>query len=179
MVYSSAKQGDFMATITLKGNPIHTNGELPSKGSKAPDFSLSGADLMDVGLSTFAGKTKILNIVPSLDTGICAMSAVRFNKEVEKLENTVILNISADLPFAAKRFCDGEKLSHIVTLSTFRSPAFGRDFKVEIIDGPLKGLLSRAIIVLDANNMVVYTEQVPEIVQEPNYSAALEAVQSL
>jgi len=168
-----------MATITLKGNSIHTMGELPAKGTKAPDFLLTGSDLTDVGLATFAGKIKILNIVPSLDTGICAMSAVRFNKEVEKLANTVILNISADLPFAAKRFCDGEKLSHIVTLSTFRSPQFGRDYKVEITDGPLKGLQSRAIIVLDADNKVVYSEQVPEIVQEPNYTAALQAVQSM
>lgn len=168
-----------MATITLKGNPIHTVGELPSKGTKAPDFLLTGFDLADVGLGSFSGKTKILSIVPSLDTGICAMSAVRFNKEVEKLANTVILNISADLPFAAKRFCDGEKLSHIVSLSTFRSPQFGRDYKVEITDGPLKGLLSRAIIVLDAENKVVYTEQVPEIVQEPDYTTALQAAQSL
>lgn len=165
-----------MATITLKGNPIHTCGALPAKGSKAPDFSLPGGDLTDKTLADFAGKKKVLNIVPSLDTGICAMSAVRFNKEVEKLTGTVILNISADLPFAAKRFCDGEKLGHIVTLSTFRDTRFGRDYGVEITDGPLKGLLSRAIVVLDADNRVVYTEQVPEIVQEPNYEAAINAI---
>ncbi len=167
-----------MATITLKGNQIHTCGELPAVGSKAPDFNLCGTDLQDVTLAAFAGKKKVLNIVPSLDTGICAMSAVRFNKEVGDLGNTVIVNISADLPFAAKRFCDAEKLGHIVSLSTFRNPDFGKQYGVEIIDGPLKGLLSRAVLVLDAENAVIYREQVPEIVQEPAYDAALNAVKS-
>jgi thioredoxin-dependent peroxiredoxin len=167
-----------MAVITFKGSPIKTAGELPAKGSTAPDFSLTGADLQDVGLGAFAGKKKILNIVPSLDTGICALSAVRFNKEVGALTDTVIINISADLPFAAKRFCDGEKLSHITTLSSFRSHGFGTLYGVEIAEGPLKGLLSRAVIVLNAHNKVVYNEQVPEIAQEPDYPAALEAAKS-
>ncbi len=168
-----------MAVITLKGNKINTIGQLPAVGSKAPEFLLCGADLQDVGLSVFGGKKKIVSIVPSLDTGICAMSAVRFNKEVGALDNTVIINISADLPFAAKRFCDGEKLGHIVTLSSFRNGTFGRDYGVEIIDGPLKGLLSRAILVLNADNVIVYAEQVPEIAQEPDYPAILAAVTSI
>lgn len=168
-----------MASITLKGNPIHTCGMLPAIGTKAPAFALTAGDLSDVGLDQFKGKTKILNIVPSLDTGICAMSAVRFNKEVAKLPGTVVLNISADLPFAAKRFCDAEKLGHIVSLSTFRSSGFGTAYGVAITDGPLKGLLSRAVVVLDSTDTVRYTEQVPEITQEPNYDAALKAVASL
>jgi thiol peroxidase len=165
-----------MATITLKGNPIHTSGNLPAAGAPAPAFSLCGADLQDVGLDAFAGKKKILNIVPSLDTGICAMSAVRFNKEVGALGDTVLINISADLPFAAKRFCDAEKLSHVVSLSSFRSPSFGSDYGISIVDGPLKGLLGRAVLVLDAHNKVKHAELVPEIVQEPDYAAALKAV---
>lgn len=162
-----------MATITLKGSPIETIGSLPPIGATAPGFALCGADLADTGLSAFAGKKKILNIVPSLDTGICAMSAVRFNKEVGALGDTILLSISADLPFAAKRFCDAEKLGHVVILSTFRAPAFGETYGVTITTGPLKGLLSRAVLVLDANNHVVHAEQVPEIVQEPDYDAAL------
>jgi len=167
-----------MTTITLKGNQIHTSGHLPEKDSIAPDFQLTGTDLQEIGLDAFPGKKKILNIVPSLDTGICALSAKRFNQEVGDLTNTVILNISADLPFAAKRFCNGEKLNHIVSLSTFRAPQFGKQFGVEIIDGPFKGLLSRAVLVLDADNRVVYSEQVPEIAQEPDYESALLAVKS-
>lgn len=168
-----------MAVITLKGNKINTIGHLPAIGTKAPGFLLCGTDLQDVGLEAFAGKKKILSIVPSLDTGICAMSAVRFNKDVGAMSNTVIINISADLPFAAKRFCDGEKLAHIVSLSSFRSSNFGKDYGVEIVDGPLKGLLSRAILVLNADNTVVYSEQVPEIAQEPNYAAILAAATSI
>jgi thiol peroxidase len=168
-----------MATITLKGNPIHTIGNLPARGSASPDFRLTGGDLADVTLAAFAGKKKILNIVPSLDTGICQMSARRFNAEAGKLADTVILNISADLPFAQKRFCDAEKLSHVVNLSTLRAPAFGRDFGVVITDGPLAGLMSRAVIVLGRDNRVAYTQQVPEIAQEPDYDAALRAVADL
>ena len=165
-----------MATITFKGNPIQTSGELPAKGTTAPDFKLTGADLQDIGLDAFAGKRKVISIVPSLDTGICAMSAVRFNKDIGGLADTVIINISADLPFASKRFCDAEQLSHIVTLSTFRAPDFGRKYGVEITEGPLKGLLSRAILVLDASNTIVHTEQVPEIAQEPDYAAVIHAL---
>lgn len=167
-----------MATITFKGSPIETCGTLPAVGTTAPDFALCGADLQDVGLAAFSGKKKILNIVPSLDTGICAMSAVRFNKEVGALGDTVLLNISADLPFAAKRFCDAEKLGHVTILSTFRSPAFGTTYGATITTGPLKGLLSRAVLVLDAANTILHVEQVPEIAQEPNYEAALTALKS-
>ncbi len=165
-----------MAQITFKGNPIHTAGSLPPEGSDAPDFLLTNASLEDVNLSTFAGKKKILSIVPSLDTGICAASAIRFNQEVASKEDVVLLNISADLPFAAGRFCSEKELNNVVTLSTFRAPSFGKDYGVEIVDGPLAGLLSRAILVLDDKNQIIYTEQVPEIAQEPNYEAALVAL---
>jgi thiol peroxidase len=167
-----------MATITLKGNPIHTCGELPAAGTPAPAFRLTGADLTDVGLDAFPGKKKILSIVPSLDTGICAMSTVRFNQDVGALGDTVILTISADLPFAAKRFCDAEKLGHITPLSSFRSPAFGTDYGITITDGPLAGLLGRAVLVLNAENQIVYAQLIPEIVQEPDYAAVLAAVQA-
>ena len=165
-----------MATITFKGNPIHTSGALPAVGSTAPQFKLTAADLSDVGLNTYSGKKKVLNIVPSLDTGICQLSAKKFNAEIAKRNDTVVLNISADTPFASKRFCDAEKLAHIVALSTVRSPAFGKDYGVVIVEGPLAGFMSRAVVVLDANNKVLYTEQVPEIAQEPNYDRALEAL---
>lgn len=168
-----------MATITFKGSPIKTSGELPEVGSPAPAFTLTGADLKDVGLEAFSGKKKVVSIVPSLDTGICAMSAVRFNKDVGAMADTVIINVSADLPFAAKRFCDSEKLGHIVSLSTFRAPDFGKAYGVEIVEGPLAGLLSRAVLVLDANNKVVYREQVPEIAQEPNYDAVVSALKAI
>jgi len=133
-------------------------------------------DLSDVGLDKFAGKKKIISVVPSLDTGVCAMSARKFNQELGKLEDTVLINVSADLPFAQKRFCESEKLAHIVTLSAFRSPAFGRDYGVQIVEGPLAGLLARAVVVLDAQNKVLHAQLVPEITQEPDYEAALKAV---
>ncbi len=164
-----------MANITFHGQPFHTIGNLPQPGSQAPAFQLTGTDLSEVGLDQFKGKVKILNIVPSLDTGVCATSAQRFNHEVSTLSNTVLLNISADLPFAAQRFCDSHSLNNIVTLSTFRSPAFGKDYGVVILDGPLAGLMSRAVLVLDAQDRVVYAQQVPEIAQEPDYAAALAA----
>ena len=165
-----------MATITLKGSPIHTIGHLPPVGRITPPFRLTAADLTDIGLEALKGKRKILNIVPSLDTGVCATSARRFSEEVAKLNNVALLNISADLPFAQKRFCDTESLKNIITLSTMRSLSFGRDYGVQIVDGPLAGLMSRAVLVLDADNKIVYSEQVPEITQEPNYAAALAAV---
>ena len=168
-----------MATVTFKGNPIHTSGELPALNAQSPAFKLTMADLSDVGLEKFQGKNKILNIVPSLDTGICAKSAKRFHDELTEHNETVLLNISADLPFAQSRFCQNEKLPNIVTLSTMRSPTFGKDYGVQIVDGPLAGLLSRAVLVLDKHNRVVYREQVPEIAQEPNYSAALEALRNI
>lgn len=168
-----------MANITLKGTPIHTSGSLPATGSKAPDFSLTKSDMTDVSLADFGGKKKILNIVPSLDTGVCAASARRFDTEVGKMEDTVCLTISADLPFAAKRFCQAEGVDNVITLSEMRDRAFGRDYGCEISDGPMAGILSRAVLVLDADNTVVYQEQVPEIAQEPDYDQALQAVRSL
>lgn len=167
-----------MANITLKGNPIHTSGELPAKGQKAPDFSLTRSDLKDVSLKDFAGKKKILNIVPSFDTPVCAASARRFNVEADKVPDTVILTVSADLPFAQRRFCEAEGIKSVVGLSDFRSGDFGRNYGIRITDGPMAGLLGRAVVVLDAEDTVVYTELVPEIAQEPNYEAALTALRS-
>ncbi len=165
-----------MATITFKGNPIQTSGELPAKGRQAPDFKLTQSDLSDVSLKDFAGQKKIFNIVPSLDTGVCATSAKKFNEAVSALGDTVLLNISADLPFAAGRFCESNGLKNIVALSTFRSPGFAKAYGVDILDGPLAGLTARAVVVLDAQDRVLFTEQVPEIAQEPDYFAALAAV---
>lgn len=164
-----------MATITFKGNPIQTAGTLPAKGTTAPDFKLVAGDLSEATLATFAGKKKILNIVPSLDTGICQISSRKFNAAVGDLKNIALINISADLPFAQKRFCESEKLTHIANLSVFRAPDFGKTYGVVMTTGPLTGLLSRAVVVLDENNKVLHTEQVPEIAQEPNYDAALAA----
>lgn len=162
-----------MAQITLAGNIIHTSGELPSAGSTAPDFVLTQADLTDVQLKDFSGKRKILNIVPSLDTGVCAASAKRFDKEIEKIADTVVLTVSNDLPFAQDRFCKAEGVNSVVTLSQLRDREFGRAYGVEITDGPLAGLTARAIVVLDKDNTVLHTELVPEIKQEPDYDAAL------
>lgn len=162
-----------MAKVTLKGNPIHTNGDLPGVGATAPDFRLTAADLSDATLSTYAGKRKILNIVPSLDTGVCAASARRFNESATKAANTVVLTISADLPFAMKRFCEAEGIERVVPLSMMRSRQFAKDYGVLLTDGPLEGITARAVVVLDEKNKVVYTELVPEIAQEPNYDGAL------
>ncbi len=165
-----------MASITLGGTPIETVGTLPSVGSKAPDFRLTKEDLTDVTLADFAGKKKIVNIVPSLDTGICATSARKFDHEVGNLSDVVLLNVSADLPFAMARFCKAEGLGNIVALSQMRDRSFGADWGVAIKTGPLAGLLSRAVVVLDANDRVIYTEQVAEIKTEPDYARALAAV---
>ena len=165
-----------MATITFKGNPIQTSGHLPAKGAQAPDFKLAKTDLSDAGLKDFAGKKKILNIVPSLDTGVCATSAKKFNEAVSALGSVVLLNVSADLPFAAGRFCESNSLKNVVALSTFRSPDFAKAYGVGIVAGPLAGLTARAVVVLDAQNRVLHAELVPEIAQEPNYEAALAAV---
>jgi thiol peroxidase len=164
-----------MANITLRGNAIHTEGELPKVGAKAPDFQLTGSDLKDVSLATFAGKKKILNIVPSLDTPTCATSTRHFNEDAGKLSNTVVLVISNDLPFAQKRFCTTEGLANVVPLSELRTRDFGTAYGVRITDGPLAGVLSRAVVVIDEHDKVVYTEQVPEIAQEPDYAKALSA----
>ena len=168
-----------MATITLKGQPCHTTGELPAVGSTAPDFQLTSNDLAEVRIETFVGKKKLISIVPSLDTGVCAISAKRFNREVSNRGDTALINISADLPFAQKRFCDSETLAHITNLSTFRSSTFGTDYGVQLLDGPLVGLMSRAVLVLDVDNKIVHAEHVPEIAQEPNYDAAMNALNGL
>ncbi len=165
-----------MAKITLQGNEINTIGELPKVGAKLPAFKLTKGDLSDVSLADFVGKKLIFNIVPSLDTGVCAASAKRFEVEVQKLVDTVVLTVSNDLPFAQDRFCKAEDITNVVTLSQLRDRAFGRDFGVEIVDGPLAGLLSRAVVVADKAGNVIYTQQVPEIVQEPDYTAVLDAV---
>lgn len=164
-----------MAKITLHDQPVHSAGELPKVGSELKDFRLTDQDLKEKSLSDFDGKRKILNIFPSIDTGVCAASAREFNVKAGDLKNTVVINISKDLPFALSRFCAAEGLDHVVSLSDFRSN-FGQDYEVEMIDSPMKGLLSRAVIVADENNKVIYTEQVPEIAQEPNYEAALEVL---
>jgi len=165
-----------MATITLQGNAINTNGELPAVGSQAPDFSLVDGELNDVRLSNYAGKKKLLNIVPSLDTGVCAASTKQFNESAAGRDNAVMLVISADLPFAQGRFCTAESVDKVVPLSMMRSRNFAKDYGVLITDGPLAGITARAVVVLDENDKVVYTELVPEIAQEPNYDAALAAL---
>ncbi|AZB26770.1 MULTISPECIES: thiol peroxidase [Chryseobacterium] len=162
-------------TITLKGNEVHTIGTLPAVGSTVKDFALVDSGLNVKTLETFEGKKKVFNIFPSIDTPTCAASSRKFNEEASKLENTVVINVSKDLPFALGRFCAAEGLDKVETLSDFRS-SFGDDYEVTITDSPLKGLLSRAVIVTDENNKVVYTEQVSEIANEPNYDAALAAL---
>ncbi len=164
-----------MATITFKGKPIHTVSQLPAIGTTAPNFMLTKSDLSDVSLSNYDGKVKILNIVPSLDTGVCAASTRRLDLEVARLADTVVLTISKDLPFAQNRFCKSESINNVLTLSSLRDGSFGSAYGVDIVDGPLAGLLSRAIVVIDKQDRVVYTEQVPEIAQEPDYGKALEA----
>ena len=164
-----------MSNITLKGNEVHTLGNLPSVGSSVRDFALVDSGLAVKTLSDFEGKKKVFNIFPSIDTGTCAASARKFNEEASNLNNTIVINVSKDLPFALGRFCAAEGLNNVETLSDFRS-SFGDDYEVTITDSPLKGLLSRAVIVTDENNKVVYTEQVSEIADEPNYNAALEAL---
>ncbi|MEJ2692289.1 MAG: thiol peroxidase [Candidatus Thiodiazotropha sp.] len=162
-----------MAQITLEGNAINTSGELPEVGGGAPDFSLTKSDLSDVGLAGFAGKKKLLNIVPSLDTGVCAASTKKFNQAMAGKSNAVALVISSDLPFAQGRFCSAEGIDNLVSLSMMRSRNFAKDYGVLITDGPLAGICARAVVVLDEQNKVVYTQLVPEIVQEPDYEAAL------
>lgn len=166
------------SVFMLHGSPVHLAGSLPGPGTVAPDFTLTAADFSEVALSSFAGRSKILNITPSLDTSVCGLSAQKFDAEVSKLKDVVLINISADLPFAQKRFCESHSLKNIVTLSTFRSPAFGKAYGVAMTDGPLRGLMSRAVVVLDRSNKVVHAQQVPEISQEPDYAAALDAVKA-
>lgn len=161
-----------MASITLQGNPVNTCGQLPGHGSAAKDFKLVRNNLSEVTLQSFTGKKKVLNIFPSIDTGTCAASVRKFNQEAANLQDTVVLNISADLPFAQARFCGAEGIKNCEALSSFRSD-FGKDWGLEISDSPLMGLLARAVVTLDENNKVLYSEQVSEIVNEPNYEAAL------
>jgi len=165
-----------MASVTLAGNPIDVAGHFPQPGERAPAMKLTNGALADVGLDAYAGKRKVLNIVPSLDTPTCATSTRKFNAEAGSLANTVVLVISADLPFAAKRFCETEGLANVETLSDFRSPDFAKDYGVAISSGPLAGLTARAVVVLDADDKVLHAELVPEIKQEPNYAAALAAL---
>ena len=161
-----------MAAITFQGKPLHTSGKLPSVGSKAPDFSLVNGKLEDVSLATYGGKRKVLNIVPSLDTPTCATSTRVFNEKASHLYNTVVLVISADLPFAQCRFCEVEGLKHVIPLSTFRSN-FAEDYGIKLIDTLLAGLTARAVIIIDEHDNVIYTQLVNEIANEPDYEAAL------
>jgi thioredoxin-dependent peroxiredoxin len=165
-----------MSSVTLKGNPIDVAGSFPTQGQKAPAFSLVAKDLKDVSLADFAGKRKVLNIVPSLDTAVCATSTRKFNEKAGGLANTVVLVVSADLPFASSRFCAAEGLTNVVTLSTMRGREFLRSYGVEIASGPLAGVAARAVVVLDEKDTVLHAELVPEIAQEPNYDAALAAL---
>jgi len=165
-----------MATVTLKGNEIHTLGNLPSVGSEAPNFTLTKNDLSPTTLSDYKGQKVVLNIFPSVDTGTCAQSVRQFNQEAAELDNTKILCISKDLPFAQARFCGAEGIDKVETLSDFRDGNFGKAYNATFTDGPLQGLLSRAVVVLNENGTVKYAEQVAETVDEPNYKAALEAL---
>ncbi len=165
-----------MASTTLGGSPVTLNGTFPSVGSTAKPFTLVGKDLSDVSLASLAGKKKVLNIFPSIDTGVCAASVRRFNQEAAGLTNTLVLCISADLPFAQARFCGAEGLDNVVTLSTMRGRAFLADYGVDIASGPLAGVSARAVVVLDEHDKVIHAELVPEIKQEPDYAAALKAL---
>ncbi|CAO96692.1 thiol peroxidase [Erwinia tasmaniensis] len=160
-------------TVHLQGNPVSVDGQLPTSGQTARPFTLVAKDLSDVSLAHYAGKRKVLNIFPSVDTGVCATSVRKFNQLASELTNTVVLCISADLPFAQSRFCGSDGLSNVVTLSTLRGNAFLKDYGVAIIDGPLNGLAARAVVVLDENDRVIYSQLVDEISSEPDYDAAL------
>ena len=162
--------------ITLKGNPINLDGDFPAVGSIAPQFSLTDAGLADVGLDQYAGKKKVISILPSLDTPVCATSTQKFNTEVANKDNVQLLVVSGDLPFAAKRFCEANSAGDTQTLSTMRNNTFASDYGVLMADGPLAGLTARAVLVLDEQNKVIHAELVPEIAQEPNYDAALDVL---
>ncbi len=165
-----------MAQVTCKGNPFHTSGDLPKAGAAAPDFQLVKTDLGEASLKDFTGKRVVLNIFPSLDTPTCATSVRTFNKRASEAPNTVVLCISQDLPFAAARFCTTEGLANVVPASSFRAPEFGQAYGLTMVDGPLKGLLARAVVVVDEKGSVKHTQLVPEIADEPNYDAALAAL---
>lgn len=165
-----------MAEITLKGNACNTSGDLPAVGTAAPGFTLVGGDLSEVTLESLKGKKVVLNIVPSFDTGTCATSVKTFNAKVGEMGGAVVVNVSKDLPFAQKRFCESESVEHVTNLSAFRCQKFASDYGVGIEDGPLKGLLARAVVVLDADGGVTYTQLVSEVVDEPDYDAAIAAL---
>lgn len=162
-----------MATVSLKGNQINTLGDLPEVGSQAPDFELTAANLADKNLSDYKGSRVIMNIFHSIDTGTCASSVRAFNKQASELENTKVLCISKDLPFAMSRFCGAEGIDNVEVLSDFRDGNFGKNYNLTYVDGPIRGLLARAIVVLDESGKILHTEQVQEVVEEPNYDAAL------
>lgn len=161
-----------MAETKFKGNPVHTNGDLPAVGASAPDFTVTGKDLADISLGDFAGRRLVLNIFPSIDTGVCAMSVRKFNELAAGLENTTVLCVSADLPFAMGRFCGAEGIENVLVGSTFRS-SFASAYGAQTVDGPLAGLCARSVVVVDADGTVTYTELVPETTQEPDYDAAV------
>ncbi|MDH5508941.1 MAG: thiol peroxidase [Nitrospinota bacterium] len=162
-----------MSEIKLKGNPVNTSGALPAVGSKAPDFLLTKTDLSDVSLKDFAGKNLVINIFPSVDTAVCAASVRRFNQDITSIPDTVCLGVSLDLPFAHKRFCSAEGIENVVTTCELRSRKFGEDYGVRMVDGPLAGLLSRAVVVVGKDGVVLYAQQVPDITEEPDYEKAL------
>ena len=165
-----------MAKITFKGSTVNTSGELPKVGAKAPDFTLLNRDLEEVNLTDFKGKNVVLNIFPSLDTGVCAASVRKFNKEAASLDNTVVLGISADLPFAADRFCSAEGIENVITLSVFRDEYFAKNYGVSLVDGPLKGLTARAVVIVNPEGKVIYNQLVPEITEEPDYNSAINSI---
>ncbi|WP_298899616.1 thiol peroxidase [uncultured Psychroserpens sp.] len=165
-----------MATVTLGGDTVHTSGTLPNVGSKAPDFKLTATDLSSKSLNDYAGHKLVLNVFPSVDTGTCAQSIREFNKEASNLDHTKVLCISKDLPFAMARFCGAEGLDNVVSLSDFRTGDFGKSYGLDFTNGAFEALLSRCVIVVDSQGTIIYTEQVPEIADEPNYKAALEAL---
>lgn len=165
-----------MSNVTLSGNPIDVSGSFPAPGDSAPAFTLTDQEMQDIGLDQFAGKRKILNIIPSIDTGVCAASTRKFNEKASNLDNTVVLIVSADLPFAAGRFCGAEGLTKVIPLSCFRNYSFQQDYGVAMQNGPLAGLTARAVVVLDENNKVLHSELVSEIKNEPDYEAALKAL---
>ena len=165
-----------MAKITLKGNEVNTNSDIVAQGSDAPDFILVNSDLQDVNLSSFDGKNKILSIVPSLDTPVCQKSTLVFNEKVAELEDIVMLIVSSDLPFAMKRFCTNESLDNVMPVSMMRSRNFAKDYGVLLVDGPLSGITTRAIVTISKDNKVLHSELVTEIADEPNYQAALDSI---
>lgn len=165
-----------MTKIAFKGDPIHTSGELPKVGETAPDFTLVSGDLSEVKLSDYKGKNVVLNIFPSLDTGVCAASVRKFNEKAGSIDNTVVLGVSSDLPFASTRFCSTEGIKNTIALSVFRNDSFAKDYGVLLVDGPMKGLTARAVLVINPEGKVIFNEMVPEITQEPNYNSAIDSI---